>query len=130
MGILSFVFGAIVGGMIEMIIQHPWEDMVEKRFQQLLHTGLYKKLYFKTVDYELLKTRLIEAIDKYDFEYAKLLLKQLEWFIEEKTEEEKEEARKIAKADYDKDLHIIGDFKGKKTPQDYKEEDNKWIEKS
>ena len=126
MGIFIFLLGAMMGGIIEMIIQHPWEDLVEKRFQQILHTGIYRKMYFKVVNFETLKVRLVEAIGEYNFDYAKMLLKQMEWFIEEKTQEEKEEARKLARQDYKKDKEIIDTFKGNKTPQQYRENENKW----
>lgn len=126
MGILLFILGAVLGGVIEMFIQHPFEDIVEKRFQQLLHTGIYRKLYFKTVNYEALQKTLIKAIKEYNFDYAKIIMKQLEWFIEEKASEEKREAKELANKDYHRDLKNISKFKGNKNSQQYREDKNKW----
>ena len=126
---ISFILGAIFGGLIEMIIQHPFEELVEEKFQQILHIGVYRKLYFKTVDFEFLKKRMVEALDNYDFDYAKILLKQMEWFIKEKTLEERREAREEADKDFKDDLANIGEFKGDSSPYKYKEDINKWIKK-
>jgi len=129
MNILLFVLGAAVGGLIEMVIQHPWEDIVEKRFQQILNLGVYRKYYFMTIDYPTLKERLKTAIDEYNFEYAKMLLKQMEWFIEEKAEEEKRKAKDEAHIDFYKDLKNIDGFKGTENKEIYNEKENKWEKK-
>ena len=126
MSILLFLLGAVAGGLIEMVIQHPWEELVEKRFQQILNMGVYRKYYFMTVDYPTLKERLKTAIDEYNFEYAKMLLKQMEWFIEEQSVEERKKAKTEARLDYQKDLKKINDFKGTEKDDVYNEKENKW----
>lgn len=122
----TFIIGAVVGGIIELVVQHPFEDLVEKKFQQIMHIGVYRKLFFQNTDYNELKRKLVKAINQYDFEYAKIVLKQLEWFIEEKTNEEKGEAKKLAQEDYGKDLTLINKFKGNKTKSKYIEDKNLW----
>lgn len=129
MSVLLFFLGAVAGGLIEMVIQHPWEELVEKRFQQILNMGVYRKYYFMTIDYNVLKDRLKTAIEEYNFDYAKMLLKQMEWFIDEQSAEEKKKAKAEAEIDYQKDLRKIKDFKGTEKDDVYNEKDNKWEQK-
>jgi glucose-6-phosphate-specific signal transduction histidine kinase len=129
MSMLWFIFGAVLGGLIEMVIQHPFEDLVEKRFQQVLHTGIYRKLYFKTIDYQTLEKALKKAVSEYNFDYAKILLKQMEWFVEEKSQEEKKAAIEIAENDYKQDLKNIAKVKRTKSSQEYIENENQWKKK-
>ena len=129
MGILIFVLGSVFGAVVQFVLETPFEEFVEKRFQQILHTGVYKKLYFKTVTYELLKKRLVHALGEYDFKYANVLLDQMEWFIDEKTREEQRVAREDAQKDYHKDLAIIQKEKGKAKDRVYKESKNVWVTK-
>lgn len=124
--LILFILGAAFGGVIEMLVQTPFEELVSKRFQQILHTGVYRKLYFQTVDFEQLKKKLIESVDNYDFDYVRILVKQMEWFIEEKTAREKRTARETARKDFRKDISLINKFKGNKNPAKYVEPHNKW----
>jgi len=127
MGFFTFVLGAVFGALIQFVLETPFEEFVEKRFQQILHTGVYKKLYFKTVTYDLLKKRLVHALGEYDFKYANILLDQMEWFIDEKTQEEQKAARVEAQKDYHKDLTIIHKEKGQAGSRVYEEKKNKWV---
>jgi hypothetical protein len=126
MNLLLFVLGAVAGGLIEMVIQHPWEELVEKRFQQILNMGVYRKYYFMTIDYNVLKERLKTAIEEYNFDYAKMLIKQMEWFIEEKAGEEKKKAQDEARLDFHKDIKNIETYKGSAEEEKYNEKENKW----
>ena len=126
MGILLFILGAFAGAFIQLLIEHPFEELIEKRFQQLLHTGIYRKFYFLTVDYKTLQEKLQDAVSEFNFDYAKILLKQMEWFVEEKTNKEKQEAKEIAQKDYENDLNKIKNLKGDSKPQHYLESENKW----
>jgi len=123
---LYLIIGSVLGAGAQLLLEHPFEELAEKRFQQILHTGIYRRMYFQTVSYANLKKSLAKAIKEYDFDTAMNCLKRMEWFVEEKTREEKITARKEAGKDYSKDLKIIAKFKGNSNRNKYQESANKW----
>lgn len=124
--IIFLIIGAAIGAFLQLLIESPFEEIIEKRFQQILHIGIYRKYYFKTVDYKYLKNKLKKAIDEYNFEYAKILIKQLEWFVEEKADNEKIKAQEEAQKDFQQDLCNIEKIKKSHLNQEYQENKNKW----
>jgi len=120
-----FIGGAFLGALFQVLIQPPWEDLVEKRFSQWLGLGIYK--HMGIAKWSVLLKNLQHALKTYDFKYAHTIIDKMEWFVTNKTKKERGEATKAAQNDYEKDLKNIRLHKGVKEPHRYVEDTNKWV---
>ena len=125
-----FVLGAVGGALVQFVLETPWEEYVERRFQKIIGIGIYRQAFMQAMSFEELEKRLKGAIKNYEFEYCRNLIDRMELFIEEKSEQEKKKAYKEALLDYETDKKRIRDFKGNKRPSQYNEKRNQWIKKS